>query len=163
PRSTTSPASSSPGMSGGAPGGAGYRPRRCIMSAPFRPAALTRTRHSPAPGVGSGWSSTLRLLSLIVTARIGGSAEPYGNRLRQDGDQRPVAEIAPRLLRGRVRQFDAAQALRRAVGGPRDVVDGVAPVEVGDPLHEVRVVRPVRVGTAHGLAAQTLVHRKRPG
>src|ERR1700760_3148663 len=38
------------------------------MSAPFSPAALTRTRHSPAPATGSGWSSTLRLVSLIVTA-----------------------------------------------------------------------------------------------
>ena len=59
---TTSPASSSPGMSGGEPGGAGYMPRRCIMSAPLSPAARTRTRTSPRPGSGSGWSSTTELL-----------------------------------------------------------------------------------------------------
>src|SRR4051794_7279944 len=69
-------------MSGGEPGGAGYRPRRCIMSAPLIPAALTRTRISPAPGSGSAWSSTLSSLSRIVTARMGAQSSTSGLRAR---------------------------------------------------------------------------------
>src|SRR3954447_25566894 len=39
------------------------------MSAPLRPAALTRTRSSPTCGAGSGWSSTTIEPSRIVAAR----------------------------------------------------------------------------------------------
>src|SRR5215210_1159962 len=91
PRATTSPASSRPGMSGGEPGGAGYRPRRWSMSAPFRPAARTRTRISPAPGSGSGCSSTRTSPSRTVAARTrsgrlglglgGGELRPTGGRM----------------------------------------------------------------------------------
>src|SRR5947209_4641941 len=45
------------------------------MSAPLSPAASTFTRTSPAPGCGSGCSSTLTCLSRIVTARM--AVEPY--------------------------------------------------------------------------------------
>src|SRR3954447_2282924 len=55
-------------MSCGDPGGAGYNPLRCIMSAPFRPAARTLTRTSPDPGSGSGCSSTDSSPSRTVTA-----------------------------------------------------------------------------------------------
>src|SRR5437764_1217914 len=44
------------------------------MSAPLRPAALTRTSTSSAPGSGSGCSSTTISPSLTVAARIGGSS-----------------------------------------------------------------------------------------
>ena len=37
-------------MSAGQPGGAGYKPARCIKSAPFKPAACTLTSSSPASG-----------------------------------------------------------------------------------------------------------------
>src|SRR3954470_4151475 len=47
------------------------------MSAPLMPAALTRTRISPDPGSGSGWSSTLSSLSRIVTARMRRSEAPW--------------------------------------------------------------------------------------
>ncbi len=70
PSAWTSPASSKPGMSAGEPGGAGYSPRRCIMSAPLIPAARTRTSTSPTPGTGSGCSSTRISFSRIVTARM---------------------------------------------------------------------------------------------
>src|SRR3954453_22112659 len=43
-------------------------PRRCIMSAPFSPAARTLTSTSPDPGSGSGWSSTHSSPSRTVTA-----------------------------------------------------------------------------------------------
>src|SRR5207237_1096014 len=72
PSAITSPASSMPGMSGGEPGGAGYSPRRCIMSAPLSPAARTRTSTSPAPGSGSGCSSTSTCCSRIVAASTDG-------------------------------------------------------------------------------------------
>ena len=39
------------GCPAGEPGGAGYSPRRCIMSAPLSPAARTRTSTSPAAGL----------------------------------------------------------------------------------------------------------------
>src|SRR5262249_8331635 len=42
-----------------------------MMSAPFSPAARTRTRISPAPGTGSGCSSITSSPSRIVTARTG--------------------------------------------------------------------------------------------
>src|SRR4051794_10770672 len=96
PRATTTPASSSPGISGGDPGGAGYMPRRCIMSAPLMPAALTRTRISPDPGSGSGWSSTLSSLSRIVTARMGRSEAPRA-RGRSALHRPPVAFCAMSL------------------------------------------------------------------
>src|SRR6266511_1941225 len=41
------------------------------MSAPFRPAARTRTSSSPVPGTGSGCSRIASLPSSMVTARIG--------------------------------------------------------------------------------------------
>src|SRR5262249_23010441 len=106
-----------------------------------------------------GWSSTLRFVSLIVTARmrLGGTLR---QRLRQDRDQGPVREVAPRLLSRVVRQLDAPQALRRPIRGARDVVDGVAPDEVRYALHEIRVVRSVRIGAPHGLAPEALVHGK---
>src|SRR5918996_556670 len=43
------------------------------MSAPFTPAARTRTRSSFWPGSGSGRSSTTSAPSLMVTARTGGN------------------------------------------------------------------------------------------
>src|SRR2546421_1836878 len=43
------------------------------MSAPFRPAARTRTTTSLAPGSGSGWSLTSIRSSSMVTARMAGS------------------------------------------------------------------------------------------
>src|SRR3954449_5284014 len=60
------------------------------MSAPLMPAALTRTRISPDPGSGSGWSSTLSSLSRIVTARMRRSEAPWA-RGRSALGQAPVA------------------------------------------------------------------------
>ena len=56
---STSPAISSPRVSG-SPGGGGYRPSRCRRSARFTPAARTRTTRSPSRGCGSGTSDTCK-------------------------------------------------------------------------------------------------------
>src|SRR5262245_52301726 len=69
PASTTSPASSRPGRSGGVvPGGGGYIPARCIRSPRHTPAAFTATSSSPAPGTGSGCSRHTSAPSTMVTA-----------------------------------------------------------------------------------------------
>ena len=68
------------GCPAGTPGGAGYAPLRCSMSAPLMPAARTRTSTSPFPGSGSGRSSTTRRPSWIVTARTGGKYAGSGAR-----------------------------------------------------------------------------------
>ena len=60
----------------------GVHPARCMMSAPLSPAALTRTRISPLPGSGSGWSSTTISLSRIVTARMGPQSSTSAPRAR---------------------------------------------------------------------------------
>src|SRR6266508_4796026 len=68
PTSTTSPARSSPGMSGGVPGGGGYRPSRWSTSARETPAARTSTSNSPAAGRGWWCSRHSRPPSTMVTA-----------------------------------------------------------------------------------------------
>src|ERR1700683_273668 len=98
PSAATSPANSIPGMSCGEPGGAGYSPRRCIMSAPFRPAACTRTSTSPSPGCGSGCCSTTMSLSRMVTARTARSLSALARRVRQQPEH--VARYAPGGHRG---------------------------------------------------------------
>src|SRR5690606_34177870 len=57
-----------------APGGAGYKPRRCNRSARLRPNACTLTRTSPAAGCGVGTSRICRTSGPpgrdMTTARI---------------------------------------------------------------------------------------------
>ncbi len=80
-------------MSCGEPGGAGYIPARCMMSAPLSPAALTRTRISPLPGSGSGWSSTKISLSRIVTARMGPQSSTSARRARGRSRRRSLGAM----------------------------------------------------------------------
>src|SRR5919197_5802444 len=64
------------------------------MSAPLMPAARTRTRISPLPGSGSGWSSTLSSLSRIVTARMGPQSTTSGARARGRWRRRSLQRMA---------------------------------------------------------------------
>src|SRR6266536_1384165 len=64
------------------------------MSAPFRPAARTRTSSSPVPGTGSGCSRIASLPSSMVTARIG--------LLDVGHDRTPGGHVAPQPLDGGV-------------------------------------------------------------
>ncbi len=74
PASSTTLENSSPRMSSGVPGGAGYPPCRCIVSARFSADPFTSTSTSSGPGTGSGTSCTLSTSgppgSVITTARI---------------------------------------------------------------------------------------------
>src|ERR1035438_10324647 len=54
-----------------------------------------------------------------------------------DGDEAAVGQVRPRLLGGVPGQLDAAQALVKAVAIAREVVDGIAAVEVGHVVHRV--------------------------
>ena len=81
-----------PGCPAATPAEPDTGPRRCIMSAPFRPAARTRTSTSPVPGSGSGWSSTNSSPSRTVTAftgRIFPRSAKKGVRVRPDGQSGP--------------------------------------------------------------------------
>src|SRR5437588_7843417 len=99
------------------------------MSAPFRPAARTRTRNSPAPGSGSGWSSTVSCLSRIVTARIAASAAyPW----RAVGDPLPAVQHGHTLDVRRLREH----------------VDRTYPLELVAGLDQLRRVGRQRGGVA---------------
>src|SRR4051812_7660611 len=90
--------------------------------------------------------------------------KPADSRRRSalDGDQGADRRVGPDLGRRRQREFDAADALRRAERGAVEGVQGVAAVEVADPLDaRVAVVRAVRVGAAHRGLGEVLEHRER--
>src|SRR5208282_3534153 len=77
-----------------------------------------------------------------------------------DGDEAAVGQVGPGRL-GRVPgQLDAAQALVPAVAVAREVVHGVAAVEIGDVLDRVGVLASVRVGSLHDLVVVPQVHRE---
>ena len=71
PVAITSPASSSPGMSAGASGGAAYRPRRCSMSAPLMPAARTSIEQLSVTGLRIGVLAPRQMTVGMVTACTG--------------------------------------------------------------------------------------------
>src|SRR2546423_2083936 len=72
-----------------------------MRSAPFNPAALTRTRSSPPPGLGSGWSRTTTAPSTIVAARTRerGLAGTAGAVRVASGEDRGVAHDVTGLRR----------------------------------------------------------------
>ena len=92
PISATSPAISIPRMFAGAPGGAGYLPCRCMMSARLSAEACTRTSSSPSRGSGRGTSrisNTSGLPARVTTAarmcvdRSRTQAKPHPNSTKE--------------------------------------------------------------------------------
>src|SRR5260221_14467027 len=82
------------------------------------------------------------------------------SRLRSgDGHQRPESEVWPDSLRRRVRQLHAAEALLRSIRVTREVVYGLAGVEVGYPRDGIGVLRPVGVPSPHDLMLVPEIHR----
>src|SRR5208283_435278 len=77
-----------------------------------------------------------------------------------DGDETAIGQVRPRLLGGVPGQLDAAQALVPAVAVAREVVHGVAAVEVGDVVDRVGVLAAVRVGALHDLEVIPQVYRE---
>src|SRR6266508_4028765 len=86
------------------------------MSAPFRPAARTRTSSSPVPGTGSGCSRIASLPSSMVTARIGHVApQPLDGGVDEDLHQAAVDALDLVVVAGRL----ADRAQQRTVLRPR--------------------------------------------
>src|SRR5918997_1539761 len=82
------------------------------MSAPLTPAACVRTRISPAPGSGSGCSSTLSASSLIVTARTDRHPRTFPSTASATmAAMRPGLRVA-RVLHGRWRRLARADRER---------------------------------------------------
>src|SRR5271165_5072878 len=77
------------------------------MSAPFSPAARTRTSTSPLPGSGYGCCSTRTSPSRIVAARIGASL----SRCAGGRGRGPVGALAPRRVLA-LQQRDALDVVR---------------------------------------------------
>src|SRR3989454_6721362 len=141
PTASTVPANSRPGMSAGAPGGAGYRPARWSRSARLMPAPATRTRTWSAAGSGMGRSSiTRRPPSWMTRARM--EAQPNGvpDRGLQPalGRTEEVAAAGQAPFEGVAERLLALEDLRQrtllaghhreaplgGVGGRRERVDG---------------------------------------
>src|SRR5215213_7838951 len=69
------------------------------MSAPFSPAAFTRTSTSPCPGSGSGWSWTEICSSAIVAARIRAHATSRWRQLMVSDSRNRGYPGAGRIMR----------------------------------------------------------------
>src|SRR6185312_14283570 len=93
------------------------------MSPPFRPAALTATRISPAPGTGSGCSSITISWSRMVAARTGRSLAALEQRDALDVVRlgKHVDGAHPLQRPARLDQFGRVRRERRRVA--RDVDD----------------------------------------
>ena len=102
PTSATSPAHSSPRMSG-APGGGGYIPRRCITSARFT--AVAATRNLRCPGAISGAATS--------PSRITDSSP---NPVEHDRfhSSKPTTKLGPASEARRKPRRSAQRAARRA-------------------------------------------------
>src|SRR6266536_631486 len=108
------------------------------MSAPFRPAARTRTSSSPVPGTGSGCSRIASLPSSMVTARIG--------LLDVGHDRTPGGHVAPQPLDGGV-----DEDLHQAAVDALDLV--VVAGRLADRAQQRTVLRPRAHQPGGGLAA----------
>ena len=127
PSAAMRPEHSSPGY-GGAPGGGGYMPMRCIRSARLTPAPTISTTASPGPATGSGTSASCRTSgppgSEMTTARMRALPPAWAHRRRSPArstTRSPPAAPAPAITAwhtGRYAQHPPGPADQRSAWHP---------------------------------------------
>src|SRR5579859_7659230 len=130
-------------------------PSRWTGSAPFRRTSGSSTPLAAVPRVRrrkrftrSNTSRSRKLRGRSVRTAPAASYPGSGHRAG-DRDQAAVGEVAVRRLGRGPGQLDAAQALVGPVAVPAELVHRVAAVEVVRVVHQVVVLRAVRVDAVH--------------